>query len=94
VAEVVVVSERVPPPLTLHDTPSVPLSLVTVAVSLTVSVPSTVSIDAVTATEAGFELPPHPDRINVANKVTTTAKNDALVLRPEETNPLPSIKPP
>jgi hypothetical protein len=91
VAEVVVVFDRAPPPLTLHDTPSVPLSLATVADSVTVSVPSTVVTEAVTATVGAFELPPQPDRVKVATKAITNAKNDRLVLRPEGTILLLSI---
>jgi hypothetical protein len=60
VAEVVVVFERVPPPLTVQVTPSELLSLVTTAVSVTVSAPSTVVTDAVTAT-LGVAWPPQPD---------------------------------
>jgi hypothetical protein len=53
VADVVVVFDNVPPPLTLHETPALFLSLVTVAVSVTASVPSTVAAEAVTATLTG-----------------------------------------
>jgi hypothetical protein len=61
VADVVVVFDNVPPPLTLHETPALFLSLVTVAVRVTASVPSTVAAEAVTATLTGLEeLPPQP----------------------------------
>jgi hypothetical protein len=60
VAEVVVVLESAPPPLTVHVTPAEFLSLVTVAVSVAESVGSTVDADDVTATLIGFELPPQP----------------------------------
>jgi hypothetical protein len=74
VAEVVVVLERAPPPLTVHVTPSgvlpVFLSLVTVAVSVTVSVASTVVAEATTATLGGLELPPHPNRLKAATIAT------------------------
>jgi hypothetical protein len=66
VAEVVVVPDSFPPPLTLHVTPSLFLSLVTVAVSVTVSVASTVDAEAVTATLGGLELPPQPDKQRTA----------------------------
>jgi hypothetical protein len=79
VAEVVVVFDRVPPPLTLHDTPSgvplVLLSLLTVAVSVTVSVPSTVVTEAVTATEGDFELPPQPENDDTKAKMTASRNN-------------------
>jgi len=61
VADVVVVFDKAPPPETLHETPALFLSLVTVAVSVTVSVPSTVAAEEVTATLMGLEeLPPQP----------------------------------
>jgi hypothetical protein len=75
VAAVVVVFERVPPPLTVHVTPAAFLSFATAAVSETASVASTVVGDAVTATLADdvtatlAELmlpPPHPDRSSPA----------------------------
>jgi hypothetical protein len=59
VADVVVVFDRVPA-LALQVTPAALRSLVTVAVSVTVSVPSTVVADAVTATLGEGELPPQP----------------------------------
>jgi hypothetical protein len=79
VAEVVVVFDRVPPPLTLHDTPSavplVLLSLLTVAISVTVSVPSTVVTEAVTATEGDFELPPQPEKHDTRIKMAVSRNN-------------------
>jgi hypothetical protein len=75
VAEEVVVFERVPPPVTAHVTPSAFMSLVTVAVSVTVSDPSTVVAVAVTATLGGLELPPHPNK-----------HKDATMARLESTN--------
>jgi hypothetical protein len=76
VAPVVVVFDRAPPPLMVHVTPSLPLSFVTVAVRVAVSVASTVDADDVTATLTGLELPPQPARKPVikrqesANKAT------------------------
>jgi hypothetical protein len=79
VAEVFVVFDRVPPPLTLHETPSgvplVLLSLLTVAVSVTVSVPSTVVTEAVTATEGDFELPPQPEKHDTKIKMAVSRNN-------------------
>jgi hypothetical protein len=60
VTEVVDWAESVPAPLNVQVTPSAFWSLVTVAVKVTASVPSTVVAEAVTATLIGFELPPHP----------------------------------
>jgi hypothetical protein len=59
VAAVVEVFDRVPPPLTLHVTPALFESLVTVADSVIASVPSTVAADAamVTSTFPGPEQP-------------------------------------
>jgi hypothetical protein len=68
VAEVVVVFERVPPPLTDHVTPAAFLSFVTVAVNVAVSVGSTVEAEDVTATLTGFELPPHPAKKPVTKR--------------------------
>src|SRR5450631_1292905 len=68
VAPLVVVFERVPPPLTLHETPAAFLSFVTVALSVIAFVASTVVADAVTATltVAGALVPPQPDRRKAA----------------------------
>lgn len=60
VAELVVVFDKVPSPLKVHLTPPEFLSWVTAAVSVVVSLPSTVLAAAVTATLIGLELPPHP----------------------------------
>lgn len=56
VVEVVVDPPSVPPPLTVHVTPAEFLSLVTLAVTVTESVPSTVLDDAEAETLIGFEL--------------------------------------
>jgi hypothetical protein len=57
----VVWPDRVPPPVTDHETPAAFLSLVTVADKVTVSVASTVVADACTDTLGGVdELPPQP----------------------------------
>ena len=61
VAEVVVSLDIVPGPLTVQVTPPVFLSLVTVAVNVVVSFPSTVLDAAVTATLVAGALPPHPN---------------------------------
>jgi hypothetical protein len=60
VAELVVSLDSDPPPLTLQVTPALFLSLAIVAVSVVVSVPSTVVAAAVTVTLRGFEYPPQP----------------------------------
>jgi len=62
VAEVVVLLERAPAPLRFQVTPALFLSLVTAAVRVMESAPSTVVDDAVIATLKGLELPPHPKR--------------------------------
>ena len=74
VAEVVVVFDSVPPPLTVHVTPALFLSLVTVAVSVAVSVPSTEDAEALTETD-GEELPPHPGRNDAKVKMTASKDN-------------------
>jgi hypothetical protein len=66
---VVVVADRVPPPLTLHVTPAAFLSLFTLAVRVVVSAPSTVLAAAVTVILRGFEWPPQP--VNTAAKMQT-----------------------
>jgi hypothetical protein len=83
---VVVVSDSVPPPLTVHVTPSLFVSFVTVAVRVSVSVPSTVVADAVTATVFGAELPPQPEMLKAATIVIANRPIAALILRPERTN--------
>jgi hypothetical protein len=78
VAEVVVVA-RVPPPLRVQVTPALFLSLVTVAVSVTVFAGSTVVAADDTATLTGWELlPPHPDRYTA--KKTTTQDSTSLFM--------------
>ena len=69
VAEVVVVFDRVPPPLTLQVTPAEFLSFVTVAVNVVVSLPSTVLAANVTATLAAGELPPQPVKVAARTEV-------------------------
>lgn len=55
--------DNVPPPLTVHVTPAPFWSFVTAAVSVVLSVPSTVDAAAVTLTLIGLDLlPPQPDR--------------------------------
>jgi hypothetical protein len=73
VAEVVVSLESVPA-LTLQVTPALFLSLVTVAVSVVVSVPSTVDTEAFTET-TGEELPPHPERSDATAKMKASKDN-------------------
>jgi hypothetical protein len=60
VALLVVVPESVPPPLTVQVTPALFWSLLTVALSVVVSPPSTVLAAAVTETPTAGEPPPHP----------------------------------
>jgi hypothetical protein len=86
VAEVALVFENAPPPLTLHFTPSSFRSLVTVAVSVTESAPSTVAADAVSFTLTGLELPPQPANPN-------KAKNDAKTATDANPHRLRSIDP-
>jgi hypothetical protein len=75
----VLVKEVEDAPLTLQVTPSevlpVVLSLVTVALSVNVSVPSTADADAVTETLTGLELPPQPARSNATAKVIASRDN-------------------
>ena len=82
VAEVAVVLDRVPPPETVHVTPFPLESLVRVAVSVTVSAPSTVLADADTATVMGLELPPQPViQIEMLTKRQTTRETRASFFR-------------
>jgi hypothetical protein len=67
VTEEVVSFDSDPPPLTVHLTPPLFLSWVTVAVRVTVSVPSTTEAEAVTETDGVEPLPPHAER-----KIATT----------------------
>jgi hypothetical protein len=60
VTEAVDWPDRAPGPLNVQATPSEFLSLVTVALKVTVSVPSTVEAAALIATLIGFDFPPHP----------------------------------
>ena len=71
--------ERAPPPLTLHVTPLLPESFVTVAVRVVVSLGSTVVAAADTVTLLGGLA--HPERPTRARNVTATSQVDALVLR-------------
>jgi hypothetical protein len=67
----------VPPPLvTAQLTPALFLSLVTVAVRVTESAPSTVIDAAVIEMLIGLELPPQPERHNAA----VTAKAEKTIL--------------
>lgn len=75
--------DRVPPPLTDHVTPADLRSFLIEAVSVTLSLPSTVVADAVTPMLIGAELPPQPDKLKMATKVTTRRLTSELVLRPE-----------
>ena len=68
VAEVVVVFDRVPPPLTDQLTPAAFLSFVTAAVRVTESVPSTDVADGVMAMLIEAAEPPHPDKPSPATK--------------------------
>ena len=77
-AELVVVLDSAPPPLTLHVTPAAFLSLVTVAVSVTASFASTVVPDAVTAMANGLALPPHAE---IYNPATNTRQMRAILFR-------------
>jgi hypothetical protein len=86
VAEVEVVFENVPPPLTLHFTPSPFRSLVTVAVSVTESAPSTVAADAVNFTPTVLGLPPQPASPNKTKNDAKTA-TDANPPRLRTMNP-------
>jgi hypothetical protein len=91
-----VVLESDPTVGVLHVTPALVVSLVTVAVSDTVSLPSTVVDDAVAETLMGWGLPPlplpglveplpQPDRQRATVMVMVMADKlmGALVLRPE-----------
>jgi hypothetical protein len=60
VTEVVDWPDRAPGPLNAQLTPPEFLSLLTVAVKVTVSVPSTVDAAVLIATLIGFDFPPHP----------------------------------
>ena len=66
--------DSVPPPLTVQVTPPLFLSLVTAAVSVTVSVGSTVDADDVMAMLTGALLPPQPaNRLAIKRQGTVNA---------------------
>jgi hypothetical protein len=94
VAELVVVLDSVPPPLTDHATPAAFLSCATLAVRFTEFVPSTVSADAVAETLTGAELPPQLERVKAANIVNEAKHKDTMVLRPGKASRLASTVPP
>ena len=74
-AEVVVVFDKVPPPLTVQVTPAAFLSCVTTAVSVVAFVASTVVLAAVTATLWTACVPTHPDKHKpITNKRQAKAK--------------------
>jgi hypothetical protein len=89
VAALVVWLERAPPPLTLHVTPALFESLVTLAVRVVVSLGSTVLAAAETETLLDEPpppplpplFPPHPERPIIAKNVTATNPANAVVLR-------------
>ena len=70
----VVIPESAPPPETVQVTPALFWSLVTVAVSVTVSVASTMMALAVMAT-LGVELPPHPAMAKETNSAKANRAN-------------------
>jgi hypothetical protein len=71
--------ERVPPPLTLQETPALFESLVTVAVTVVVSVGSTVAEAAETVTLLGGLA--HPERPMRAKDAIATIPASTLSLR-------------
>jgi len=82
VAELVVALDSVPGPLIVQVTPLEPWSLVTVAVSVVVSLPSTELAATVTLTLIGLELPPHPVRVTKrVNKHKAGIRNSRETLR-------------
>jgi hypothetical protein len=81
VADVVVVFNMVPPPLTLQVTPAAFLSLDTVAVNVTVSVPSTVLAEAATVTPTAGALPPQPMKGAVRTEVNMPRTTNHQKLR-------------
>jgi hypothetical protein len=84
VAEVLDVFDSVPPPLTVQLTPLEFLSLVTVAVIVTVSVASTLALEGEMAILIGVELPPHPANQNAATKTILT--RDSLLANTRASN--------
>ena len=93
-AELIVVFDSAPPPLTDHATPAAFLSCATDAVRFTEFVPSTVLEDAVADTPIGAEDPPQPERVKAANIVKKTRQKGTLVLRPEKAGRFTSTVPP
>jgi hypothetical protein len=92
VAPVAVWCDNVPP-LTLHVTPSLFVSFVTVAVRVSVSAASTVVADAVTETVAAA-LPPQPEMLKAAKNAITKRPTSALILKPDRTDPFRHMSPP
>ena len=83
-----VVFESVPPPLvTVQLTPAAFLSLLTVAVKVTVSAPSTVIDEAVIAMLIGFEPPPQPDKHTAKLTAKAEKKVPLRTLTPEHECP-------
>jgi hypothetical protein len=88
VTELVVELDRVPPPLTLQVTPALFLSLLTVAVNVTESLPSTDVAAALTETPTGLEPPPQPERLRAATTVMIAIQACKRTLAPERTRVL------
>jgi hypothetical protein len=72
VADEAVVALSVPPPLTVHFTPALFESLVTLALKVTESVASTVFADGVTVTLTVFVPPPQPFMLKTATNTRPT----------------------
>jgi hypothetical protein len=85
VADVDVWPDSVPPPLTLHVTPSPFLSFVTIAVSVTLSVASTIVAEAVTATLGELEPPP-PCELAPPPPPQPDRQRAATIVRPGRTS--------
>jgi hypothetical protein len=83
---VVVVVVRLPPPLCVHVTPSLFLSLATVAVSVSVFAGSTVAVVDDKATLTGLELlPPQPARLTAKRTATPeSTKRFKNIIAPTE----------
>ena len=95
VAPVVDVFDSVPPPVTVHETPSEGvLSFMTLAVTVTESVASTVADDDVTVTLTGLELLPQPERPSNASEVMADRHTAALVRRRKTLNLFRNINSP
>ena len=93
VAEMIVVFESVPPPVTAQVTPAALRSLLTLAVRLIEFVPSTVKVDALTETLTAESpapplplVPPHPMAANRHND--TPAAQSRASLLPNMKSPL------